>query len=337
MRPNSYQSLLNGFGSLALRSIVFACTMVAVGMANTALGFGDYIVVVVDDSGSMREIMRSVRITKIDAAKRALEQVIQQVDGETQLGILLLNGAPSTNHWLVPLGPVSKIDAAQKISQIGPNGGTPLGFAMRTATEQLLAARSKHIYGTYRLVVVTDGEASDRLLLEDYLPDILARGIIVDAIGVDMQANHSLATHVHSYRRADDSEALKNALISIMAEGGTNQDQSTSDADFELLNAFNDVDVKEIIRALSSPNNKEILGARRMNAGGEGTTSVPPANIQPPQPNSPFHAPGYAPPTGSSGFGATLRAMLGTVCTCLLPLVVAFFVVMVLLSKTNKK
>jgi uncharacterized protein YegL len=337
MRPNSYQSLLNGFGSLALRSIVFAWTMVAVGMANTALGFGDYIVVVLDDSGSMREIMRSVRITKIDAAKRALEQVIQQVDGETQLGILLLNGAPSTDHWLVPLGPVSKTDAAQKISQIGPNGGTPLGHAMRTATEQLLAVRAKYIYGTYRLVVVTDGEASDRLLLEDYLPDILSRGIIVDAIGVDMQANHSLATHVHSYRRADDSEALKNALIAIMAEGGTGQDQSTSDADFELLNALNDVNVQEIIGAISNPNNRGILGARRMN--GETGDGMPfqPGNAPAPQPNSPFHAPGYSTPTGSSGSGSMLGNMLGTVCTCLLPLIVAFFVVMVLLSKTNKK
>lgn len=320
-----------------MRSIVFACMMVAVGLANTSLGFGDYVVVVLDDSGSMREIMRSVRITKIDAAKRALGQVIQQVDGETQLGILLLNGAATTNHWLVPLGPVSKMEAAQKINQIGPNGGTPLGSAMRAATEQLLAARSKHIYGTYRLVVVTDGEASDRLLLEDYLPDILSRGIIVDAIGVDMQSNHSLATHVHSYRRADDSDALKNALISIMAEGGTNKDQSTSDTDFELLNALDDVDVKEIIRALSSPNNKEIQGARRLNAGREETNPVPPANIQPPQPNSPFQAPGHSPQNGSAGFGATLRAMLGTICTCLLPLIVAFLFVMALLSKTTKK
>jgi len=314
--------------------------MIAFGLANTSLGFGDYIVVVLDDSGSMRETMRSVRITKIEAAKRALEQVIQQVDGETQLGILLLNGSPATNHWLVPLGPVSKIDAAKKVKQIGPGGGTPLGFAMRTGTEQLLAARSKHIYGTYRLVVVTDGEASDRLLLEDYLPDILSRGIIVDAIGVDMQANHSLATHVHSYRRADDSEALKNALISIMAEGGSNQDQSTSEADFELLNAFNDVDVKEIIGSLSSPNNKEILGAYRMNANGnEGAVpSVPPANIQPPQPNSPFQAPGYStPPAGSSTFGSTLSAMIGTVCTCLLPLIVAFIVLTALLSKSSNK
>ena len=314
--------------------------MIAFGLANTSLGFGDYIVVVLDDSGSMRETMRSVRITKIEAAKRALEQVIQQVDGETQLGILLLNGSPATNHWLVPLGPVSKIDAAKKVNQIGPGGGTPLGFAMRTGTEQLLAARSKHVYGTYRLVVVTDGEASDRLLLEDYLPDILSRGIIVDAIGVDMQANHSLATHVHSYRRADDSDALKNALISIMAEGGSNQDQSMSEADFELLNAFNDVDVKEIIGSLSSPNNKEILGAYQMNANGNGGSvpSVPPANIQPPQSNSPFQAPGYStPPAGPSTFGSTLSAMIGTVCTCLLPLMVAFIVLTALLSKSSNK
>lgn len=320
-----------------MRSIACALLIASFGLANSSLGFGDHIVVVLDDSGSMRELMRSVRITKIDAAKRALEQVIQQVDEDTQLGILLLNGMPSTDHWLVPLGPVSKADAAQKISQIGPNGGTPLGSAMRTATEQLLAVRAKYIYGTYRLVVVTDGEASDRLLLEDYLPDILSRGIIVDAIGVDMQANHSLATHVHSYRRADDSEALKNALIAIMAEGGTDQDQSTSDADFELLNALNDVNVQEIIGAISSPNNKGILGARRMSGKSEDGMPFQPGNAWPPQPNSPFHAPGYSPPANSSTNSSTLSKFLGTICFCMLPLVFACIVVIALLSKSAKK
>lgn len=75
------------------------------------------------------------------------------------------------------------------------------------------------------------------------------------------------------------------------------QDQSTRDADFELLNALNDVNVQEIIGAISSPNNKGILGARRMN--GESVDSMPfqPGNAPAPQPNSPFHAPGYSPPT----------------------------------------
>ncbi|MBM3967042.1 MAG: VWA domain-containing protein [Planctomycetes bacterium] len=337
MRPCFHRSSPCGFGFLAMRSIVCAVLLASFGPANNSLGFGDHIVVVLDDSGSMREVMRSVRITKIDAAKRALEQVIQQVDEDTRLGILLLNGMPATDHWLVPLGPVSKTDAAEKISHIGPNGGTPLGSAMRTATEQLLAARAKYIYGTYRLVVVTDGEASDRLLLEDYLPDILSRGIIVDAIGVDMQANHSLATHVHSYRRADDSEALKNAMIAIMAEGGTDQDQSTSDADFELLNALNDVNVQEIIGAISSPNNKGILGARRMNGETTDGKPFPPTNAQPPQPNSPFHAPGYSPPASHPVTRSTLSAFLGTICCFMILFLVALFAVIVLLLKSTKK
>ena len=55
-----------------------------------------------------------------------------------------------------------------------------------------------------QLLVVTDGEANDAGLVDGYTPDIISRGITIDAIGVEMQSRRTLANMVHSYRNADD-------------------------------------------------------------------------------------------------------------------------------------
>ena len=76
---------------------------------------------------------------------------------------------------------------------------------MKQGADALLDARKKQFgYGTYRLLVVTDGETDDAGLVDGYTPDIISRGITIDAIGVEMQSQHTLATMVHSYRSADD-------------------------------------------------------------------------------------------------------------------------------------
>ena len=76
---------------------------------------------------------------------------------------------------------------------------------MKKGADTLLKARkSQYGYGSYRLLVVTDGEASDPGLVERFTPDIISRGIITDVIGVDMNKAHTLATKVHSYRSAND-------------------------------------------------------------------------------------------------------------------------------------
>ena len=146
------------------------------GSATPIAAASDHVVIILDDSGSMNESMQGTRIRKMDGAKRALTQVIEQIPESTKVGILLLNGAKAANHWLVPLGPLDKNLAQAKVKSISAGGGTPLGEAMRIAADQLLQARAKAVYGTYRLIVVTDGEATDKELLEQYLPDVLSRG-----------------------------------------------------------------------------------------------------------------------------------------------------------------
>jgi uncharacterized protein YegL len=309
--------------SLAL-CIAFVLSLM-LGSLGSIAHAADHVVIILDDSGSMNEAMAG-NIRKMDAAKRALVKVVEQIPDTTNVGILLLNGARANNHWLVPLGALDKKNATIKVNSIGANGGTPLGEAMRIASDQLLQARNKSVYGTYRLIVVTDGEATDKVLLDQYLPDILSRGLIVDAIGVNMAGNHSLATQVHSYRRADDEAALSNAIVEILAES-SGDNSGSSDSDFELLNALNDVDAGEILKALAKPNNDPVTGysARTSAVAPPEPTWVPPP---------PAVIPTAAQAPEKTGFFGML---FGTFCTCMLPILVAVMIFITVAASGNRK
>ena len=120
--------------------------------------------------------------------------------------------------WVVQLQPIDRKRLQVQVDRLRARGGTPLGQRMKDATDELLKLREKDPYGDYRLLVVTDGEASDQDVLDAVLPDIMSRNLIVDVIGVDMQSEHSLATQVSNYRRADDPASLEEAIADSLAE-----------------------------------------------------------------------------------------------------------------------
>ena len=327
----------------SLRKVLFTSIALVASMApgigrSTYAGSNDYVVIVLDDSGSMREVMQRDRRSRIDAAKSSLIKVIEQITPGTNVGLLLLNGARANNHWFIPVGPVNQKQAIERIGSLQANGGTPLGEALRIASDELLSIRSKKIYGTYRLIVVTDGEASDQVLLDQYLPDILSRGILIDAIGVDMRGNHSLATRVHSYRRADDQASLSSAIQEIMAErSGT--DQAGDQEDFAMLDGLGDLDVAEVLKALSKPNNEKVTGiafrqssdAKGGSTGGNAggiPSSVPPL---------------WTPPAGSVTANPSapqtslISQVFGTICSCCIPLLIVMFFVSAFLTSTKTK
>ena len=207
-----------------------SCLLIALAFLHylpTSILADNYVVVVIDDSGSMDESMstKNGRIRRINAAKNALRTVLSNLSPDTKIGLLALNQEGVDGNWLYPLALVDREKLLGVVNEIGANGGTPLGHAMKAATDALLAARDKDPFGTFRLLVVTDGEATDAVKLEQYLPDIVRRGITIDVIGVDMQKDHSLATKVHQYRRADDAEALNQAVAAVFAESDSATDK----------------------------------------------------------------------------------------------------------------
>jgi len=211
------------------------------------------VVVVLDDSGSMDERMRSDRsITKMDAAKTALAAVVNNLSNDTKIGVVLLN-----RGWLYPLSTIDKGKLSQLIPEIYASGGTPLGKYLKIGADALLDLRSKEHYGSYRLLVITDGEADPfEGLVDKYIPDILSRGIVVDAIGVDMDQTHSLATKVHSYRKADDPDSLKEAISAVFAE--TTAGNSSEESDFEIIAPLPNELAGAVLVALSETGNHHI-------------------------------------------------------------------------------
>ena len=211
--------MINEHRGVAMRNafswIVFAISMFA-SVANAELN----VVVLLDDSGSMQDSMRGTSVRKIDAAKSALMKVLQQVPPDANVGVLVLNGLGGAGEWIIELGPMHSRDVSQAVNRIMARGGTPLGEFMRESANALLQLRDRQKYGDYRLLIVTDGEANDGYIVDAVLPRILQKNIVVDVIGVDMQRNHSLATRVDSYRRADDPESLTLAISEIIGRVG---------------------------------------------------------------------------------------------------------------------
>jgi uncharacterized protein YegL len=217
------------------------------------------VIVVLDDSGSMNEPMARQNTTRMLAAKQALIQVLEILPDDTHVGVVLLNGRLDGDPWVIPLGPVDLDRVRGLLDRVQAGGGTPLGKFLKTGADALLAAREKDHYGSYRLLVVTDGEATDEQKVNRYLPDILSRGLTVDVIGVDMAETHSLATRVSSYRQADNPQSLTKAITEVFAETSTDANDA-GESDFELLDAFPDEVAEAALLALAEGTANDPIG-----------------------------------------------------------------------------
>ncbi len=224
----------------------------------------DNVVIILDASGSMENNMRGSGVKKIDSAKSAIKDIVSRLPSSTHLGLLVFGGA--RQGWIQKLGPIQKNTLFSEIDRMTANGGTPLGDYMKKGADQLLLARkAQYGYGSYRMLIVTDGEASDPKLVEAYTPDIISRGIITDVIGVDMASAHTLATRVHSYRRANDPESLKKALREVFAEiQGTASADSMEEA-FAELQGLPEGLALPMLQALGSSGDHPIQGLGNSN------------------------------------------------------------------------
>jgi len=229
--------------------------------------FTDNIVIILDASGSMEEPftgndsnpMTDTDITKMDAAKDALKTVLSTIPETTQIGLLVFSGFGYDDNWLHPLGPRDERKLLLGIFKPMPAGRTPLGSALKVGADRLLEARTnQHGYGSYRLLVVTDGEATDPEALARYAPDVVSRGLTLDLIGVGMQQDHSLRSLANSYRSADDPTALTEAVREIIAEVDfANSNNLTNDI-FEVLDGLPDEFAMALLRGLEVRTNHPI-------------------------------------------------------------------------------
>ncbi|MCI0540518.1 MAG: VWA domain-containing protein [Verrucomicrobiales bacterium] len=219
----------------------------------------DNVVIVLDASGSMNGALSGSKLNKMAAAKVALKEVLKNVPPSTRVGLLVFSARNVQDDWVYPLGPRNDSELFKAIDLPMPGRGTPLGQYIKVGADRLLEERAKQFgYGTFRLLIVTDGEAEDRTLVERYTPDVIARGIRVDVIGVAMASNHTLARRVHSYRAANDPASLRRALSEVFAEvGGSRADQADAEV-FALLEPIPAEIATAAIQALSSTDNRPV-------------------------------------------------------------------------------
>jgi uncharacterized protein YegL len=249
--------------------------------------YHDNVVVVLDASGSMKETLAGTRLSKMGAAKNALKTVLQKVPPSTHIGLLVFSTANLKDEWVYPLGPRDDTRLMQAIEGIEAAGGTPLGQFIKKGADRLLQERAKQFgYGTYRMLVVTDGEAQDQELVDRFTPDVMSRGITMDVIGVGMKQDHTLARKSHSYRRANDAAAFNRALTEVFAEiGSSGTDVAQAEA-FETIAPIPGEVAAIMIQALSGSGNHPI-GTRPTpapvgNPQSNSAVDSPPANAAPP-------------------------------------------------------
>lgn len=219
------------------------------------------VVIILDASGSMKSNMRNTRVQKMVAAKRALIEVLRTVPQNTQIGLLVFSGTNVKNHWVYPLGPRNDARLNNTIATIEPGGGTPLGAYIKIGADRLIQERKNQMgYGQFRLLIVTDGQAQDLQLVNSYTPAVLSRGIIMDVIGVDMVQNHTLATKVHSYRKADNPDSLKTAVAEVFAEVSDQGTDAISEDAFEIIKPLPDDVAEKLLKTLIETDNSPIGG-----------------------------------------------------------------------------
>lgn len=268
-------------------------------LALRAQEYHDNVVIVLDASGSMKEALAGTRMSKMTAAKAAIKTVLQKVPPSTRVGLLVFSALNVKDDWVYPLGPRNDEALVAALDRLEANAGTPLGVYIKKGADRLLEERTRQFgYGTYRLLVVTDGEAQDQNLVDAYTPDVMSRGITLDVIGVAMKQDHTLARKAHSYRRANDPASLNRAITEVFAEIGGSATTDTAQAEaFELLAPFPGEVAAAMIQALSSPGNHPIGTKPAPGAAGAAPkpSSAPPATVSPPATQTPVSPPSGGP------------------------------------------
>lgn len=166
--------------------------------------------IVLDDSGSMEG--------DIVAAKRAVVGALEAMDAQDRVAVLALNAGT-----ILPFSRVS--DARSALSDllrpIVSDGSTPLTRSIQDA-QGLLEAEAATVrgFGTFRLIVTTDGQADDGVALDAAIETLAASTPIqITTIGIGIEGGHVLRREdLGSFVDVANVDALEQALQAAVAE-----------------------------------------------------------------------------------------------------------------------
>ncbi|HEY6739723.1 MAG TPA: VWA domain-containing protein [Actinopolymorphaceae bacterium] len=142
------------------------------------------LVLVVDSSGSMED-PDAEGATKMEAAKRALAELIPRLPDDGHVGLRVYGAtvfrasdpdACTDSQNLVPVGPVDRSALADAVARLRPYGETPLSYSLRQAAEDLGET------GKRTILLVSDGE-------ERCDPDPCATAKEISGLGIDVKVD----------------------------------------------------------------------------------------------------------------------------------------------------
>ena len=140
-------------------------------------GLGASIAIVLDVSGSMKEVAKGDARPKFQVARDAISAMLETTDSfvvknpdfPVKVGLITFSSEVATLH---PVTAYNRQSLNAALGTLGfPKGGTAIGDAMAVAREELYKA------GTFRkyILVVTDGENTDGREPEDVAAEIARR------------------------------------------------------------------------------------------------------------------------------------------------------------------
>lgn len=167
-------------------------------------------VVVLDDSGSMAG--------DINAAKDAVIRSIELLPDSARVAVIGLNAGDILEAMPAP---DAKSAISVELQPVPADGSTPLAEAVIRAFQILeTEATRQRGFGTYRVVITTDGEADDNYALQQAVAHVLSKSPIeVTTIGIGMGRDHVLKLAGHTnYIPINNIKQLEAALIEVNAE-----------------------------------------------------------------------------------------------------------------------
>ena len=166
--------------------------------------------IVLDDSGSMEADM--------DAAKQAVIDALKAMQDTDRVAVVALNAGVVLPFTFV--GDARRTLPAA-LAPIRDSGSTPLTRAI-VDTQALLEAEASTVrgFGTFRMIVTTDGAADDGEALQRAIEDLAARTPIqLTTIGIGIRGNHVLRrADLGSFVDVANVAALEGALQAAVAE-----------------------------------------------------------------------------------------------------------------------
>ncbi len=183
-------------------------------LALTALEAPKNLLIILDTSSSMAEPFEDS--TKIEVAKRVLDELVGTIPDGTRVGLRVFGGC-QVSKLLVPLAPLDRAALRARIQAIETGGPTPIAYALEQAKEDFDGA-----YGPDLILLVTDGMETCHGDPVKAAKDLLAAGydLKIHVVGFDIgslpkareQLKEIAAATGGIYFDAQSSSELRQAL-----------------------------------------------------------------------------------------------------------------------------